>query len=557
MIRGLAQKEVTLNVAARLLGLWMLASAVAAHAQQFDQIGFFVGEATPATAAPAYRAFVEKVQQIPNSTNVFVDYREPIWSAGTYDPKWRNNATWAAGNLAQLCSVEYLNRLDAEGRPSLIPIVSVGLTDDPTAYQLNLPAGDPKRGTYSETAAIGMMNAVAAGKYDADGAGRYRVWPAILDAFKNKGFRKIYLRIGWEQNGNWYGWQVRSEASRVAYINAWRHVATLAHSYASANGMIIETMWSPSASYANYGLGEESSYPGDSYVDIIAPTHYSPIWNPTRSRDKTAYHDWTSGQNVTLADWLANAANRRVVWDYPAADYWNPKRGWGLPAAINFALAHSKRFALSETGAGNFGVTRSGGGPIDEGDYPIYLGERLAAAVSQGLELEVVEIWPQASGTDKQTFLSGARPREATAWKEFGGMLAAAQSPRNLAKGRKAYPSSTESSTYSAAKVSDGVTSSSWRSAAGDKQWIYVDLGQRYALSRVRLTWDAAFASEYTLQVQVSTNTWATIYKTTAGDGGVDDIRGLTGVGRFVRVFATKRGTTARNYGIKELEVYP
>jgi hypothetical protein len=546
-----------LKVVAWLLGLWMLAGASAADAQQFDQIGFFVGEATPAIAAPTYRAFVQKVQQIPSSTNVFVDYREPIWSAGTYDPKWRNNATWAAGNLAQLCSVDYLNRLDAEGRPTLIPIVSVGLTDDPTAYQLNLPAGNPNRGIYSEAAAVEMMNAVAAGKYDVDGTGRYRVWPAIFDAFKNKGFRKIYLRIGWEQNGNWYGWQVRSEATRVAYINAWRHVAALAHAYANANGIIIDTMWSPSASYANYGLGEESSYPGDSYVDIIAPTHYSPIWNPTRSRDKTAYHDWTSAQNVTLADWLANAANRRVIWDYPAADYWNPKRGWGLPAAINFALAHSKRFALSETGTGNFGVTRSGGGPVDEGDYPIYLGERLAAAVAQGLQLEVVEIWPQASGADKQTFLSGARPLEATAWKELGVMLAAAQSPRNLAKGRKAYPSSTESSTYSAAKVSDGNASSSWHSAAGDKHWIYVDLGQRYSLSRVRLTWDAAYASEYTIQVQISSNNWANIYKTTAGDGGIDDVRGLTGVGRFVRVFATKRGTTARNYGLKEFEVYP
>jgi hypothetical protein len=559
MSRGLALKEIALRVAARLLVLWMSMGAAAAHAQQFDKLGFFVGEATPATAAPAYRTFVSKVQQIPNSTNVFVDYREPIWSAGTYDPKWRNNAAWAAGNLAQLCSVEYLNRLDAEGRPTLIPIVSVGLTDDPTAYQLNLPADDPNRGKYSEAAAVAMMNDIAAGKYDADGAGRYRVWPAIFEAFKNTGFRKIYLRIGWEQNGNWYGWQVRSEATRAAYIAAWRHLANLAHSYANSNGMVIETLWSPSASYANFGMSEESSYPGDAYVDIIAPTHYSPIWNPTRSRDKTAYHDWTSAQNVTLADWLANAANRRAIWDYPAADYWNPTRGWGLPAAIEFALARSKRFALSETGTGNSGVTRNGGGPVDEGDYPIYLGERLAAAVARGLQLEVVEIWPQASGVDRLTFLSEERPQEAAGWKSFGAMMAAAESPRNLAKGRKAYPSSIESSTYSAAKATDGSTSTSWHSVPGgaDKQWIYVDLGQHYSISRVRLSWDAAHASEYMIQTQVSTNTWANLFKTTVGDGGIDDIRGLTGAGRFIRVFATKRGTTARNYGLKEIEIYP
>lgn len=534
---------------------------VAAHAQQFDRLGFFVGDATPALAAPQYRAFVEKVRQVPSSTNVFVDYREPIWSPGTYDAKWRNNAAWAAGNLADLCSAEHLNRLDAEGRPDLIPIVSVGLTDDPTVFQWNLPEGDPNHGVYSEAAALAMMNDVAAGKYDLENPAtdRHRVWPAIFDAFRNQGFRKIYLRIGWEQNGNWYGWRVRSEATRTAYIAAWRHVADLAHAYANAHGMTIETMWSPSASYANYGVSEESSYPGDAYVDIVAPTHYSPIWNPTRSRDRTAYHDWSSGQNVTLADWLANAANRRVIWDHPAADYWNPKRGWGLPAAIEFALARSKRFALSETGTGNFGVTRSGGGPIDEGDYPLYLGERLAAGVAQGLQLEVVEIWPQASGSDRLTFLSDERPLEASGWKQFGRMLAVAAAPVNLASGRRAYPSTTESSTYSPARVTDGDATTSWRSAPGgaEKQWIYVDLGQLHAISRVRLTWDSAHASEYMIQVMLSPNNWATIYRTSTGDGGVDDIRGLSGASRYIRVFALKRGTTARNYGLKEFEIYP
>jgi hypothetical protein len=261
---------------ARLLALCALAGSASVQAQHYDKIGFFVGEATPTIAAPQYRAFVSTVRQVPNSTNVFVDYREPIWSAGTYDPKWRNNAAWAAGNLAALCSAEHLNRLDAAGHPTIVPIVSVGLTDDPTAYQLKLPAGDPNRGAYSEAAAVAMMNDVAQGKYDLDDAanGRRRVWPAIFDAFRTQGFRKLYLRIGWEQNGNWYGWQVRSEATRLAYIAAWRHVADLAHAYAQTHGMTIETMWSPSASYANYGVGEESSYPGDQYVDIIAPTAY-------------------------------------------------------------------------------------------------------------------------------------------------------------------------------------------------------------------------------------------------------------------------------------------
>ncbi len=117
MSRGPARKEITLKVSGTVAGIVDVGGCGCGSRAAVRQARFFVGEATPATAAPAYRAFVEKVQQTPNSTNVFIDYREPIWSAGTYDPKWRNNATWAAGNLADLCSVDYLNRLDA-GRPA-------------------------------------------------------------------------------------------------------------------------------------------------------------------------------------------------------------------------------------------------------------------------------------------------------------------------------------------------------------------------------------------------------------------------------------------------------
>jgi hypothetical protein len=413
-----------------------LVFAHGAHAQdQFNGLGFFIGEPTPSKGEPRYEAFVRQVKQQPNTTNIFIDYREPIWRSGTYDAQWKNNAAWVTGELAKLISAEHLNRLDAEGHPNITPQVSIGLTDDHRAYRLDLPRDDPNYGKYSEAAAVQMMKDIANGKYDVDdpATGRHRVWPAILDSFRNKGFRKLYLRIGWEQNGNWYGWQVRSEATRTAYIAAWRHVATLAHNYAIAHGMTIETVWSPTASYTNEGISEESSYPGDSYVDVIAPTAYSPIWNATRSSDGTAYYDWSSKQNVSLSQWLANPVNRRRLWDYPRADYWNPERGWGIPAAISMAIAHGKPFGFSETGAGNAGVTTRGGGPTDEGDYPLYLAERLAAGVQQGLQLRMVEIWAQPSGSDDATFLSGLRPLEATGWKKLGESLATAEAQMNLA----------------------------------------------------------------------------------------------------------------------------
>ena len=536
-----------------------IAAATAAHAHSESPIGFYIGDPAPVSAQPAYESFVDVVGERPTSTSLFIDYREPIWCPGTYDAKWRNNANWAAGNLASLVSADHLNLLDENGHSTFVPVVAVGLTDDPTVFQLNLPTDDPRYGQYSEAAAVAMMTDVASGKYDLDDpmTSRRRVWPDIFDAFRTKGFNKIYLRIGWEQNGNWYGWQVRSEATKNAYLAAWCHVADLAHQYAASYGMTIRTVWSPSASHSNYGITEEESYPGDAYVDVIAPTAYSPIWNPTRSRDKTAYYDWGTQQDVRLDVWLANPVNRRQLWDYPSADYWNPTRGWGIPAAIAFAQSRGKPFGLSETGTGNFGVTRRGGGPIDEADYPTYLAERLSPAIAEGLQLEFVDIWAVASGSDGEHFLSGSRPGEAAAWKNFAAIITAATAKENLAQGRRAYASSNAGSSYSPAKAFDAQTSTSWRSTSGDKHWIYVDLGQRYTISRVRLTWDDGFAADYQIQTLVSGTAWTNIHFAKDANGGVDDIAGLSGSGRYVRIFATRRGSSAQYYSLQEVEIFP
>ena len=540
-----------------LMSLVLGACATATQAQdQYAGAGFYIKNVTPSIGAPAYQSFVNVVGQKPNVTAVFLDYRDPIANPVT-DKNWSRNAQWSAGNLARLCSAEYLNRLDASGRPAIIPIVSVGLTDDPTVFQLTLPVGNPERGKYNETAAVAMMNDVASGRYDLDDAARgsYRVWPAIFDAYRNSGFAKIYLRIGWEQNGNWYGWRVRSEATRAAYIAAWQHVADLAHSYAAANAMVIETVWSPSASYANYGVGEESSYPGDAYVDIVGPDAYSPIWNVTRAINGSGYFDWALGSSVTMAEWLANPVNRRHIWDYPASDYWNQTRGWGLPAAIAFARAHNKRFALSETGTGNQGVTTSGGGPIDEGDFPLYLAERLSGAIAQGLRVEFVDVWAEATGPDKLTFLGGARPLEAAAWRDFMSSMAAIH--KNIALGKRVIASSAANSSTVAAKAVDGLAATSWVTNSNLTQWLQIDLGQHYTVTRVKLNWDAAYAARYQIQTSLDAKSWATIYNTTGANGAIDDLVGLNGSGRYIRIVPSQFAPQATGYSLREFEVYP
>lgn len=126
----------------------------------------------------------------------------------------------------------------------------------------------------------------------------------------------------------------------------------------------------------------------------------------------------------------------------------------------------------------------------------------------------------------------------------------------NLALNKPATAASLESAGYVASNVVDGNTATRWASAMGlDPQWIYVDLQGTYAVSRVKLTWEVAYAQAYQVQVSNDAATWITIYSTTASDGGIDDLTGLGGVGRFVRVLGTARATPW-GYSLWELEVY-
>ena len=49
---------------------------------------------------------------------------------------------------------------------------------------------------------------------------------------------------------------------------------------------------------------------------------------------------------------------------------------------------------------------------------------------------------------------------------------------------------------------------------------------------------------------------WTTIYSTTTGLGGVQDLTGLSGTGRYVRMYGTVRGLPAYGYSLYELEVF-
>ena len=126
----------------------------------------------------------------------------------------------------------------------------------------------------------------------------------------------------------------------------------------------------------------------------------------------------------------------------------------------------------------------------------------------------------------------------------------------NLALNKTGAVSSVEDATYSAGLAFDGSTTTRWASVeAVDPQWIYVDLGATYAVNRVKITWEAAYAKDFLIQVSSNTSDWVTIKPVTGNTALVTDFTGLAGTGRYVRIYGTARGT-AYGYSMYELEVY-
>jgi beta-glucosidase len=112
----------------------------------------------------------------------------------------------------------------------------------------------------------------------------------------------------------------------------------------------------------------------------------------------------------------------------------------------------------------------------------------------------------------------------------------------NAAQGRTATASSTENAGTPATAAVDGNTGTRWSSAFSDPQWIRVDLGSAQTVCQVVLTWEAAYATAFQIQVSADGSAWTSIYSTTTGTGGTQTLT-VTGTGRYVRVYGTARAT--------------
>ncbi|MEI9810716.1 MAG: Ig-like domain-containing protein [Bacteroidota bacterium] len=136
-------------------------------------------------------------------------------------------------------------------------------------------------------------------------------------------------------------------------------------------------------------------------------------------------------------------------------------------------------------------------------------------------------------------------------------LSAYANSQVNLALNKQVYASSAHDNLPDTAV--DGDYTTAWQSDYNDTEWIFVDLGTSYPIMRVNLLWDTAYATDYLVQVSDDAENWITIQTITGNTSLNNDLTDLNADGRYVRIYATARGSvsgTLSGYYLSEFEVY-
>ncbi|MEV4512814.1 discoidin domain-containing protein [Dactylosporangium sp. NPDC049525] len=242
----------------------------------------------------------------------------------------------------------------------------------------------------------------------------------------------------------------------------------------------------------------------------------------------------TKGMHRYTLDW--SRADNSATWYVDGRQVWRTQRGGNIdPAAWDAATNHGFIIILNlamggEMPCNTLGCLSSGtggGGHLDVDYVAAYTGPANAP--------------PPALGPGDGT---GTSP---TPGPSTCGPL--------ISQGRPTTSSGNENATLAPQYAVDGNLATRWSSLFSDPQWMQVDLGGAVPISRVKLTWEAAYASAYQIQVSnAAGGPWTVAVNNLYGAGGVEDLA-VNATARYVRMYGTARAT-GYGYSLFEFQVY-
>jgi hypothetical protein len=279
-------------------------------------------------------------------------------------------------------------------------------------------------------------------------------------------------------------------------------------------------------------------------------------WYPCNGTNAQAWNHQANGQFVNpnsglcLTDPGGNTGSRLDIETCTGS----AQQQWTLPAggtgnAVTVTNPGNQTSTVGTAASLQIHATDSA-----SGQTLTYSAGGLPAGLSINSSTGLISGTPTTAGTSNVTVTAkdttGASGSTSFGWTASSGGGCPAT---NIAQGRTATASSVESASFPASSAVDGDSGTRWSSGFSDPQWLQVDLGSTRTICRVGLNWENAYATAFQIQVSSNATTWTTVYSTTTGTGGVQNLN-VTGSGRYIRVYGTAR-TTQWGYSLWELQV--
>ncbi|MET0494984.1 MAG: discoidin domain-containing protein [Actinoplanes sp.] len=124
-----------------------------------------------------------------------------------------------------------------------------------------------------------------------------------------------------------------------------------------------------------------------------------------------------------------------------------------------------------------------------------------------------------------------------------------------VSQGKPTTASSVEWEGTPASAATDGNAGTRWSSAFTAAQWIQVDLGATTAVSSIKLNWEGAYATAFTVQFSTNGSTFTNATGTLRGNVGEQNIT-VAGNTRYVRLNLTERALSIYGYSLWEFQVF-
>ena len=143
----------------------------------------------------------------------------------------------------------------------------------------------------------------------------------------------------------------------------------------------------------------------------------------------------------------------------------------------------------------------------------------------------------------------------ATAGSKTGSLSFSVRYPlTNVAKFKPAYASSVEKQGLEVWRANDGDGNSRWASASSDPQWWMVNLQGVYDIEKIKINWETAMASSYSIVISSDSLKWDTLYRQPANPSTLNEIS-MNFTAKYIKVYGKTRAT-GYGYSIFEFESY-